>query len=57
MNLNIMLLIRSLPSGSPGTSAPFGWFVHSSELLLPRVPKNTSAQYASMKDAVSFEKT
>ena len=52
-----MLLIRSLPSGSPGTSAPFGWFVHSSELLLPRVPKNTSAQYASMKDAVSFEKT
>ena len=52
-----MLSISSLLSGSPGTSASFGWFVHKSELLPPRAPVNRSAQYAWVKVAVSFEKT
>ena len=55
MNLSMVLLINAL--GKPSEASPFGWFVHNSEFPTPKAPVNTSAQYASMKVAVSFVNT
>ena len=51
----MVLLIKSL--GKLSEASPFGWFVHNSEFPTPKAPVNTSAQYASMKVAVSFVNT